>query len=326
VKRREFIKLLAGAAATCPIAGLAQQQSPLVGVLSSTSLETYPKRIAAFRGGLREAGFVEGQNVLIEYQSPAGQREPVPAMVADLLRREIAVLVTLGTGDAARAVKASTLSIPIVFATGGDPVAMGLVPSLSRPGINITGTTWLANDLQAKQLELIRDLLPQARSVAYLQNPANFLSVSDAQSMEGAARALGCEVLLLQASNLEDIEAAFRAMAQTRIDALVLQPDPLFSTNRVSIIHSAAHLRLPAIYANSDFVADGGLLSYSADIKEAHRQAGVYAGRILKGEKPADLPVVQPTKFELAINLKTAKTLGLTFPPSLHLRADEVIE
>jgi putative ABC transport system substrate-binding protein len=299
---------------------------PVVGVISSTSIETYPNRIAAFRGGLREGGFVEGQNVFVEYRSPEGQREPVPAMVADLLRRQMAVIVTLGTADAARAAKASATIIPIVFATGGDPIASGLVSSLSRPGSNITGTTWLANDLQAKELELIRDLLPKAGLVAYLQNPANYLSATDAQSMQVAARVLGCEVLLLQASKLEDIEAAFAVIAQQPIDALLLQPDPLFGTYRRSIIELAARLRLPAIYANSDFVVDGGLLSYSADIKEAHRQAGVYTGRILKGEKPADLPVVQPTRFELVINLKTAKALGITFPPSFHLRADEVIE
>jgi putative ABC transport system substrate-binding protein len=326
IERRDFITLLGGA--TWPIAARAQQPAmPVIGLLSSAPFDTFASRMVAFRQGLKESGFVEGQNVLVEYRSSDGQqRDRLSALVADLIQRDVAVLVGIGSGDPARAAKATSSSIPIVFCMGGDPVGTGVVPSLSRPGANITGVTWLASELLPKRMELLRDLLPNATKVAFLHNPTNFSSETDAREMEAAARALGLQLVLMKAAKEEDIGPVFAAIAAQRVGAIVVQADSLWSSRRDQVIALAVRHELPAIYPDGEFVSRGGLMSYSADIKDAFRQAGLYTGRILKGEKPADLPVLQPTKFELVINLKTAKALGLTFPPSFHLRADEVIE
>jgi putative ABC transport system substrate-binding protein len=328
MRRRDFLSLLGGsAAAAWPLAARAQQPAlPVIGLLATSTLESNASRIAAFREGLKETGFVEGQNVTIEYRSADGQREALTGLVADLVRRQVSVIVATGGSDPARAAKAATSTIPIVFAYGGDPVVGGLVATLSRPGANLTGVSILSTELQAKQLEMLRDLLPKLALVAYLQNPMNFASETDARDMQAAARALGCQIVLFKAAAEPGIGAAFADIAQRRFDALVVQPEPLFNDRRAQIVGLAAQLNLPAIYPNSEYVSGGGLMSYSADIKDAFRQTGLYTGRVLKGEKPANLPVLLPTKFELAINLKTAKTLGLTFPQSFQLRADEVIE
>jgi putative ABC transport system substrate-binding protein len=327
MQRREFLGLLGGGAAAWPLAARAQQPAmPVIGLLMSASRDSNAGRIAAIREGLKESGFVEGQNVTIEYRAADGRRELLPGLAADLVRRQVSVIVAIGASDPARVAKAATSTIPIVFGMGGDPVSGGLVSSLNRPGGNVTGISLLSSELQAKQLELLRDLLPKVALVAYLQNPMNFASETDAQAMQAAARALGCQIVFLKAARERDIGAAFATLAQRQVDALLVQPEPLFNDQRDQIVELAARLKLPAIYPTREFTSRGGLMSYGADLEDAFRQTGLYSGRVLKGEKPANLPVLLPTKFDLAINTKTAKALGLTFPQSFHLRADEVIE
>jgi ABC-type uncharacterized transport system substrate-binding protein len=324
MKRRAFITLLGGAAAAWPLAARAQQaRLPIIGYLHGGSAEPRALMIAAFREGLAEAGYVEGQNVAIEFRWAEGRADRLPAMAAELVRRQVAVLVAAGGDAAPKAAKGATDRIPIVSASGGDPIATGLVNSLARPEANLTGVTFFTTALGPKRLELLRELVPSAAAIAMLVHPG---STGDSTEIAGAARALGLPLRTLQAASDRDIDAAFRTLGQERTDALLIVSNPLFTDRREQIVTLANHYRIPAIYALREYATAGGLMSYGASIKDAYHQTGVYAGRILKGTKPGDLPVLQPTKFELVINLRTAKALGLDVPWFLQQRADEVIE
>src|SRR5215469_928654 len=315
MRRREFIPLLGGAAAW-PLAAQAQQQMPVIGYLYLGSPEPVANRLAAFRNGLSETGFIEGRNLAIEYRWARNEPERLSELAADLVRRRVAVIAALGSTPAALAAKTATSTIPIVFASGGDPVQYGLVASLNRPGGNVTGLTDMANDLLSKLLGLMQELVPQATRFGVLVNTSNLVSAS----------IISRPVEALTASSNGDIDVAFAGLAQRRIDALVIAPDTLF-TNRVSQLATlATYYRVPASFWTREYPQVGGLMSYGANVTDRDRQAGIYVGRILKGEKPADLPVMRPTKLELIINLHTARTLGLTVPPSLLATADEVIE
>jgi ABC-type uncharacterized transport system substrate-binding protein len=323
--RREFITLLGGAAAAWPAAARAQQSMPVIGFLRITSPDDAAYLVAGLLQGLKEVGFVESQNIAIEYRWAENRRERLPALAADLVRRQCAVI--LGSGNAAAlAVKAATTSIPIVFATGDDPVQLGLVASLNRPGGNVTGVFFYSGVLLSKQLELLRDVLPRATLIGVLVNPTSPAAEPQTREAQVAARALGQQVLILNASSEHDFEAAFETLAQQRAGALLIAGNALFNGQRDLLVAAAARHAVPAIYFAREFAAAGGLMSYASSITNEYRQAGIYTGRILKGAKPADLPVMLPTKFELVVNLKTAKTLGLTIPESFLLRADEVIE
>jgi putative ABC transport system substrate-binding protein len=325
MKRREFITLLGGAAAW-PVAARAQQQMPAIGYLYLGSPEPVANRLAAFRMGLSETGFTEGRNLAIEYRWAHNEPERLPELAADLVRRRVAVIAALGSTPAALAAKTATSTIPIVFASGGDPVQYGLVASLNRPGGNVTGLTDMANDLLPKLLRLMQELVPQAIRFGVVVNPSNPVSASIIAEARQAASFISHPVEVLTASSNGDIDVAFAGLAQRRIDALVIAPDTLF-TNRVSQLATlATHHRVPASYWTREYPQVGGLMSYGANATDRDRQAGIYVGRILKGEKPGDLPVMRPTKLELIINLHTAKTLGLTVPPTLLAIADEVIE
>jgi putative ABC transport system substrate-binding protein len=324
MKRRAFISLFGGAAAW-PVAARAQQTPmPLVGYLSVRSNDNY--LVEALRRGLRETGYVEGQNVAIEYRWAIGQYDRMPEMAAELARRPLAVLVTAGGEPAALAAKAATSTIPIVFAIGGDPVKVGLVASYNRPGGNATGTSILTPTMESKRVGLLHELVPQATSIAVLLNP-NFPPVEDQErDVREAGRALGINLQVLRAGSDREIEAAFETVSQHRIAAVLIGSDPFFDSRRDQLVALAAREKVPTLYHFREFAAAGGLVSYGIDISDSHRQMGIYVGRILKGEKPTDLPVLQPTKFELVINLKTAKSLGLTVPNAIQLLADEVIE
>jgi putative tryptophan/tyrosine transport system substrate-binding protein len=324
--RREFITLLGGgAAAAWPLAARAQQpRVPVIGYLHSASPEPYSSMMAAFRHGLAEAGYVDGQNVTIDYRWAEGQFDRLPALAAELVAHRSAVLVAGGGDVSAVAAKAATTTVPIVFTIGADPVGSGLVSNLSRPSGNLTGVTFFTITLGPKRLELLRELLPKAGKIAMLVNPKSLNP--DAKEVQEAARALGQSVHVLDAASEGELDTAFRSLAQERDDALIVVSNPLFTSRREQIVTLANYQRIPAIYPLGEYVASGGLVSYGASIKDAYRQSGVYAGRLLKGAKPADLPVMQPTKFELVINLKTAKALGIAVPPTLLARADEVIE
>jgi putative ABC transport system substrate-binding protein len=325
VKRRAFITLLGGAAAAWPLSARAQQAAvPVIGYLHSTSPEPYSPMVAAFRQGLAETGYVDGQNVTIDYRWAEGQFNRLPALAAELVAHRPAILVAAGGDVSAVAAKAATTTVPIVFTIGGDPVAYGLVSNLSRPSGNLTGVTFFTITLGPKRLELLRELLPKASKIAMLVNPKSLNP--DATEVQEAARALGQSVHVLDAASEEEIDMAFRSLARGRDDALIVVSNPLFTSRREQIVALANYLRVPAMYPLREFVASRGLVSYGASIKDAYRQSGVYASRLLKGAKPSDLPVLQPTKFELVINLKAAKALGLDVPPTLLARADEVIE
>jgi putative ABC transport system substrate-binding protein len=328
MKRRQFITLLGGAAATWPLAARAQQPAamPVVGFLRSATLADAAHLVAAFRQGLKEARFVEGQNVAVEYRSAEGRPDRLPALVADLIRRPVAVIVA--NTNAALPAKAATTTVPIVFATGGDPVVDGLVNSLNRPGGNITGVSFLGSALGAKQLELLRQLVPKATVLAALVDPVRIDPTAQIQlrNVQEAARSVGLQLRVLKASNEREIDAAFASLIQQRADALITGGGAFFFSRRNQISALAMRYAVPAIYPLRDFLAAGGLMSYGASNTDAYRQVGVYTGRILKGEKPAELPVLQPTKFELVINLTTAKVLGLEIPDKLLALADEVIE
>ena len=324
--RREFITLI-GSAAAWPLAARAQQPGlPVIGFLSTNRSDAFPDYIAAFRQGLAGTGFVEGKNVTIEFRFAEQRLERVPALAMDLVRRKVAVIVTTGADVPAMVAKGATSTIPIVFLTGFDPVKSGLVASLNRPGGNLTGATVIAGQLVAKRLELTRELLPAARIIGVLANPNNPNAETDTVEAQAAGRGLAQEIHVLLAESEQEIDAAFTTLARLKADALVLDADPLFAHLRAKIIAIVERQALPTVYYSREYAYAGGLISYGASFTGLYRQGGIYVGRILKGEKPADLPVIQPTKFDLVINLKTARALGLDVPPTLLATADEVIE
>jgi ABC-type uncharacterized transport system substrate-binding protein len=319
--RREVITLLSGAA--WPLAARAEQAAtPVIGFLDTIGGSD---RIAAFRLGLRETGYIEGQNVAIEYRGAEGQYDRLPALVNDLVRRQVGVIITVGNA-AARATKSVTATIPIVFVTGDDPVAVGLVSRLNRPEVNITGLSFNAGTLPTKRLELVHELVPASTITSIIINPTNANAEPDSVAVQEAARALGLQIQVLKAGSEKEIDAAFASIVEQGSGSLLVNPDSFFRTRRNQFVSLAARFGIPSIYFLRDFVTAGGLMSYAANVADAYRHVGMYAGKILKGAKPADLPIMQPTKFEFVINLKTAKTLGLVVPASILIRADEMIE
>ena len=325
MKRREFITLLAGAAAW-PLAARAQQPAmPVIGVLNSTAPFGRAHLLTAFQQGIRETGYVEGQNVAIEYRWAQENSDRLPDLAADMVRRGVAVIAAHDTPSAI-ATKAATTTIPIVFATGGDPVKLGLVASLNRPGGNVTGVTFLVATLAAKQLGLLHELLPNAARIAVLTDPKFPLTEPFVADVQAAASAISKQIEILYASTGGDIHTVFANVVRKPIDALLVGPGPLFNTRRAQLVTLVAYHKVPAIYIQRESAEAGGLMSYGLNLADPYRQAGVYTGRILKGEKPTDLPVIQSTKFEFVINLNTAKTFGLEIPPTLLALADEVIE
>jgi putative ABC transport system substrate-binding protein len=326
VRRRDFIAGLGGAAAW-PLAARAQQTAlPVVGFVNAGSEDAFSRIVPAFRKGLKETGYVEGENVTVEYQWLAGQYARAQAVLADLVRRRMAVIAA-GTSPVALAAKAATATIPIVFAVGEDPVPLGLVASLARPGGNATGVNYFVQEVLGKRLLLLHDLVPKAVRVAVLVNPANAtIAETTLREVQEAARAIGLQIQILNATTIGEIDAAFAALARERPDALFVSVDAFFASRQVQIATLAARGRIAAAYSQRDFVVAGGLVSYGTDLADSFHQVGVYTGSILKGAKPADLPVVQSTRFEFVINLKTARALGLTIPETLLATADEVIQ
>ena len=325
IGRRKFLATLGGAVAAWPLAARGQQAAmPVVGFVRGSP---DARRATAFRRGLTETGYVEGQNVTVEEHQLAGQYDRLPSLMADLVRRRVAVIATPGSNPAALAAKAATTTIPIVFGVGEDPVKLDLVTSLARPGGNATGINFFTSEVLAKRLGLLHELVPKAGHVAVLVNPTNTPSAeSTLRNVPEAARAIGLQIQILNASTTREIEAAFATIVSDRADALFVGPDGFFNSRRVQFATLATRYGIPAAYASREIVEVGGLMSYGTDLLDMYRQVGVYAGRILKGANPADLPVVQSTKFEFVINLQTARALGLEIPPTLLARADEVIE
>jgi putative ABC transport system substrate-binding protein len=325
MRRRDFITFAGGAAMSWPLTGHAQQTTlPVVGFLNSASADGYASMAAAFRQGLNEAGYVDGNNVTIEYRWAENQYDRLPALAADLVSRRVTVI--FANSPSIAAAKAATTTIPITFLSGDDPVRLGFVASLNRPGGNATGVAILSGALAAKRLELLRELVPHARIIAVLINSDFGASGRFQSDVEAAARVLGLAIQFLQTNNEREIDGAFNSLAQARADALLVGPGPFLDSQRELLVALAAKIAVPAGYETRATAVAGGLISYGADVGNGYRQAGVYTGRILKGAKPSDLPVVQPTKFELVINLKTAKALGLGVPRPLIVLADEVIE
>ena len=325
--RRAFVRSVAGGLFAVPLAARAQQPAtPVIGYLNGASAAEFPHLLAGFRKGLSETGYTEGRNVTVEYRYAEGRYDRLPALAADLVNRRVSAIVATAGTPTIRAAKAATSTIPIVFVIGGDPVMFGIVATLSRPGGNITGITLLDSEVTAKRLGLLLELVPAATVIGGLTNPNNPISEPQVKELQAVARTHGRQLLVLEASTESDFAAAFAAIDRQHVDALLVAGDPFFDDRRRQLVSLAALHKVPASYIRREFVAEGGLLSYGPDVPDAFRQAGIYAGRILKGEKPAELPVMQPTKFEMAINLKTAKALGLAIPQSVLLRADEVIE
>jgi putative tryptophan/tyrosine transport system substrate-binding protein len=325
MKRREFIAGLGGAAAW-PLAARAQQAAmPVIGFVEAGSADAFAGQVAAFRKGLAETGYVEGQNVTVEYHWLEGQYDRLPSLLADLVRRRVAVIAMANTA-AALAAKAATATIPIVFGVGQDPVKLGLVTSLARPGGNATGINFFNQEVDAKRLALLHELVPKAVRVAVLVNPANATAETTLQDVQEAARAIGLQIHVLNASTSREIDGAFANLVRERSDALLVAGDGLFTSRRSQFVTLAARDRIPAAYANRDYVVAGGLMSYGTNSADRYRQIGVYTGNILKGAKPADLPVQQSTRFEFVINLQTAKLLGVDVPETLLATADEVIQ
>jgi len=328
VRRREFIKIVAGSAmGTLPLPSYAQQGArPVVGFINAASAENYKRQVAAFLKGLAQNGYVDDQNVKVEYRWAEGQYDQMAALIAELLGRQAAVIAVTGSTAAVQAAMAATRTIPIVFVIGADPVKFGLVASLNRPGGNVTGVSFLVNLLVAKQLGLLHELISDATNFGFLVNPNNPNAESDTNNARLAADALDRKIVVVKARTREDIDHAFTQLTQERANALLISADPLFSGSREQLAALAARHRLPTMFNSREFALAGGLLSYGPDQADAYHEAGIYVGRILSGERPSDLPVVQPTKFELVINIKTAKSLGLNVPPLLLARADEVVE
>ena len=325
MRRREFIRLIGGAAAW-PLAARAQTAIPTIGFINADSPKGHAQELSAFLKGLNEAGYVEGHNVAIEYRWAEGQNDRLPAMAADLVRRKVAVIAATST-PAALAAKAATTTIPVVFETGGDPIQLGLVASLSRPGGNVTGVTQANSEIAPKRLELMHELLPTARTMALLVNPSEpSIAEPTAKDVLAAARTLGLELYVVNASSEADFDGVFAKLSQLQVGGLVIVAGPFFSGHRERLGALTLRHAVPAIFQNRAFTTAGGLVSYGSDIRDAYRLAGIYTGRILKGDKPADLPVQQATKIELYINLKTAKALGISIPLPLSGRADELIE
>jgi putative ABC transport system substrate-binding protein len=329
MNRRGFVTLLGGAAAAWPLAARAQQQPtvPVIGFLHSASPNGFEFYVTAFRNGLKEAGFIEGHNIAVEYRWAEGQVDRLPALAADLVSRQVAAIAVDTRG--ALVAKAATASIPIVFSSGGDPVKLGLVASLNRPGGNVTGTSFLTAAVAGKRLDLLRELIPTVAVIDYLVNPDNALGQPEIADAEAAARAHGLKLHVVNVVNARgeyDFDQTFATIAHHRPDALFVGGDPIFLFRRHQLVPLVARHAIPAIYNQREYALAGGLMSYGTNISDASRQAGVYIGRILKGEKPADLPVSQSTRFELVLNLQTAKTLGLKVPLTLQVAADEVIE
>jgi putative ABC transport system substrate-binding protein len=328
VKRREFIGLIGGAAAAWPLTVHAQQPAmPVVGYLNSTSPNTFTAYTLAFRRGLEDAGYIEGKTVVIEYRWAEGHNDRLPALAADLVNHQVAVIAATGATAGVLAAMAATKTIPIVFITGGDPVKSGLVASLNRPGGNVTGVSFLSNTLAGKQLELLREITPKTELIGVLVNPTNpSLAEPLLNDMQAAARTLGLRLHVLHASAERDFAPVFDSMAQLGASAIVIGTDGFFTSRIKLLADLTIRHALPAISSYREFPTSGGLISYGTSVVDAYRQVGVYTGKILKGENPADLPVMQPTKFEFVINLKTARTLGLAVPLTLQVAADEVIE
>jgi putative tryptophan/tyrosine transport system substrate-binding protein len=327
MRRREFITLLGGAAAGWPLTARAQQPAtPVVGFLGSATHVEWLDLVAAFNKGLNERGYVDGQNVAVEYRWAEGRYDRMPDLAADLVRRRVDVIAATGGTRSVQAAMAATKTIPIVFVTGGDPVQLGLVSSINRPGGNVTGIMLFISDLAAKRLELLRDLVPAANVVAALVNPNNPITPPDIRDMTEAASLLGLQIHFLTASTESDINAAFAALPARGVGGLVVHVDPFLLDQRDRIVSLAARQRLPTVYGLREFAASGGLVSYGASIASVFREVGLYTGRILSGTKPADLPVLQPSRFEFVLNLKTAKALGLDIPRSVRAFATEVIE
>ena len=327
MNRRQLLLLLGSVMTVSPLPGRAQQRPmPVIGWLGNSSSGAGAQSVAAFRQGLSDTGYVEGQNVAIEYRWAEGGYERLPALADDLVRLKVDVIFTGGGTPAARAAKDATSTIPVVFAGVGDPVGVGLVVSLARPGSNVTGLSLVASQMTPKRLELLRELVPQARSIALLVNPTNAAIEPVIRDLQETARLKGVQLAILKAGSEQEIDAAFATLVNLQSKALVVGADPFFSGRRDQLVALALRHAVPAIYMEREFTASGGLISYGPNLTAAYRQAGIYAGKILKGAAPADLPVEQPTKFELVINLKTATALGLTVPQSLLVSADEVIE
>jgi putative tryptophan/tyrosine transport system substrate-binding protein len=326
-RRREFITLLGSAAVGWPFAARAQQSTvPVIGYLDAGSPTSFASLLKAFRRGLAETGYVDGQSVTIEYRWGEGHHEKLPMLAADLVQRRVAVIVATGGEVSALAAKTATATIPIVFDTGRDPVALRLVASLNRPGGNATGVNQFSAELGGKSLGLMHELVPKATMIAFLGNPNNPSTQDQVETRQEAARTMGLKITPVAAGSEDDLDAAFAAIAQPRHDALLIGADPLFFSQREKLAALAARYAIPAMHGRREFPEAGGLISYGTSLTDTYRQIGIYTGRILKGEKPSELPVVQPAKFELVINLKTAKALGLTLSPDLLSLADEVIE